>query len=99
MAGCPSRGTAQDGSRKLVPGVSGRLRATKQKKATVRLDPSQHGWMTSPETLAVMAALGDARFVGGPRRAKWPYVFCRRSEMGFPAILRDRKENRRRHAD
>src|SRR6185312_16320790 len=34
----------------------------------MRLDPSQHGWMTSPETLAVMAALGDARFVGGAVR-------------------------------
>jgi len=34
----------------------------------MRLDPSQHGWMTSLETLAVMAALGDARFVGGAVR-------------------------------
>jgi poly(A) polymerase len=34
----------------------------------MRLDPSQHGWMTSPETLAVMAALGEARFVGGAVR-------------------------------
>jgi poly(A) polymerase len=34
----------------------------------MRLDPSQHGWMTAPETLAVMAALGEARFVGGAVR-------------------------------
>jgi poly(A) polymerase len=34
----------------------------------MRLNPSQHGWMTAPETLAVMAALGDARFVGGAVR-------------------------------
>jgi poly(A) polymerase len=34
----------------------------------MRLDPSQHGWMTSPETLAVMAALDEARFVGGAVR-------------------------------
>jgi len=34
----------------------------------MRLDPQQHGWMTAPETLAVMAALGDARFVGGAVR-------------------------------
>src|SRR3569833_1955103 len=31
----------------------------------MRLDPTRHGWMTAPETLAVMAALGEARFVGG----------------------------------
>src|SRR5579871_4912886 len=34
----------------------------------MRLNPSQHGWMTAPETMAVMAALGDARFVGGAVR-------------------------------
>src|ERR1700753_2542714 len=34
----------------------------------MRLDPTQHGWMTAPETLAVMAALVDARFVGGAVR-------------------------------
>src|SRR4051812_1632419 len=34
----------------------------------MRIDPAQHGWMTAPETLAVMAALGDARFVGGAVR-------------------------------
>ena len=28
----------------------------------------QHGWMTAPETLSVMAALGEARFVGGAVR-------------------------------
>ena len=28
----------------------------------------QHGWMTAPETVAVMAALGEARFVGGAVR-------------------------------
>ena len=34
----------------------------------MKIDPSQHGWMTAPETLAVMAALGKARFVGGAVR-------------------------------
>jgi poly(A) polymerase len=34
----------------------------------MRIDPSQHGWMTAPETLAVMNALGEARFVGGAVR-------------------------------
>jgi len=34
----------------------------------MRIDPHQHGWMTSPETVQVMAALGDARFVGGAVR-------------------------------
>jgi hypothetical protein len=36
----------------------------------MRIDPSQHGWMTAPETVQVMAALTEGRFVGGPRRAK-----------------------------
>ncbi len=34
----------------------------------MRIDPVQHGWMTAPETLAVMGALGEARFVGGAVR-------------------------------
>ena len=34
----------------------------------MRIDPSQHAWMTAPETKAVMAALVDARFVGGAVR-------------------------------
>jgi poly(A) polymerase len=34
----------------------------------MRIDPSQHGWMTAPETAQVMAALGEARFVGGAVR-------------------------------
>ncbi|MBW8708501.1 MAG: CCA tRNA nucleotidyltransferase, partial [Alphaproteobacteria bacterium] len=34
----------------------------------MRIDPAQHGWMTAPETVAVMAALGEARFVGGAVR-------------------------------
>jgi len=34
----------------------------------VKLDPAQHGWMTAPETVQVMAALGEARFVGGAVR-------------------------------
>ena len=34
----------------------------------MRIDPAQHGWMTAPETIAVFAALGDARFVGGAVR-------------------------------
>ena len=34
----------------------------------MRIDPSQHGWMTAPETVQVMAALGEARFVGGAVR-------------------------------
>jgi poly(A) polymerase len=31
----------------------------------MKLDPIRHPWMTAPETVAVMKALGDARFVGG----------------------------------
>lgn len=34
----------------------------------MRIDSSQHPWMTAPETAAVMAALGEARFVGGAVR-------------------------------
>jgi poly(A) polymerase len=34
----------------------------------MKIDPTQHGWMTAPETSAVMAALGEARFVGGAVR-------------------------------
>ena len=34
----------------------------------MKIDPSQHGWMTAPETVAVMTALGEARFVGGAVR-------------------------------
>ena len=34
----------------------------------MRIDPEKHGWMTAPETRAVMAALGEARFVGGAVR-------------------------------
>jgi len=34
----------------------------------MKIDPLQHGWMTAPETLAVMGALGEARFVGGAVR-------------------------------
>jgi poly(A) polymerase len=34
----------------------------------MKLDPAQHAWMRAPETLAVLAALGEARFVGGAVR-------------------------------
>jgi poly(A) polymerase len=34
----------------------------------MRIDPSQHGWMTAPETVQVMAALVEGRFVGGAVR-------------------------------
>src|ERR1700760_3413080 len=36
----------------------------------MKLDSTRNGWMTAPETRAVMAALGEgnARFVGGPVR-------------------------------
>ena len=34
----------------------------------MRIDPGQHGWMMAPETVAVMAALVEARFVGGAVR-------------------------------
>ncbi len=33
-----------------------------------RLDPKRQGWMSMPETRAVLAALGEARFVGGAVR-------------------------------
>ena len=65
----------------------------------MRIDPAQHGWMTAPETLAVMAALGEARFVGGPRRAKWPKISGNTYKQVPQAILRDNKKNRRRDAN
>jgi poly(A) polymerase len=34
----------------------------------MRIEPGQHGWMTAPETVEVIAALGEARFVGGAVR-------------------------------
>ena len=34
----------------------------------MRIDPAQHIWMTAPETVAVMTALVEARFVGGAIR-------------------------------
>lgn len=34
----------------------------------MRIDPKAHGWMTAPETLGVMTALSEARFVGGAVR-------------------------------
>ncbi len=34
----------------------------------MKLDPKRHAWMSAPETRAVMAALGEARFVGGAVR-------------------------------
>ncbi|HJT42416.1 MAG TPA: CCA tRNA nucleotidyltransferase [Rhizomicrobium sp.] len=34
----------------------------------MKIDPAQHGWMTAPETVQVMTALGEARFVGGAVR-------------------------------
>jgi poly(A) polymerase len=34
----------------------------------VKIDPALHGWLTAPETVQVMAALGEARFVGGAVR-------------------------------
>ena len=34
----------------------------------MRIDPTQHSWMTAPETVQVMAALGEGRFVGGSVR-------------------------------
>ena len=34
----------------------------------MKIDPAQHGWMTAPETIQVMAALGEARFVGAAVR-------------------------------
>lgn len=34
----------------------------------IRLDPQEHLWMRAHATVAVMAALGDARFVGGAVR-------------------------------
>lgn len=34
----------------------------------MKLDPNRQGWMGAPETRAVLAALGEARFVGGAVR-------------------------------
>jgi hypothetical protein len=64
----------------------------------MRIDPSLHPWMTAPETAQVFAALGEARFVGGPRRAKWPIIAAGGFGAMVPAILRDKKKKRRRHA-
>jgi hypothetical protein len=64
----------------------------------MRIDPAQHGWMTAPETIQVMNALGDARF-GGPRRAKWPSISGGIYRQVLRAILRDNKKNRRRDAN
>ena len=41
----------------------------------MRIDPSKHAWMTTPETRILLAALGDGRFVGGAVRNAllgWP---------------------------
>ncbi len=41
----------------------------------MRIDPSKHAWMTTPETRKLLAALGDGRFVGGAVRNAllgWP---------------------------
>jgi hypothetical protein len=65
----------------------------------MRIDPAQHGWMTAPETVAVMNALGEACFVGGPRRAEWPDMTLWRLGSLFAAILRDSEKNRCRHAN
>ena len=34
----------------------------------MKINPVEHPWITAPETLAVLAALGEARFVGGAVR-------------------------------
>jgi len=34
----------------------------------MKIDPAKHGWLSEPETYAVMQALGEARFVGGAVR-------------------------------
>ncbi|HWY62190.1 MAG TPA: CCA tRNA nucleotidyltransferase [Rhizomicrobium sp.] len=34
----------------------------------MRIDPKNHAWLAEPETVAVMQALGNARFVGGAVR-------------------------------
>ena len=34
----------------------------------MKIDPVKHPWMTAPETASVIAALGEARFVGGAVR-------------------------------
>jgi poly(A) polymerase len=34
----------------------------------MKIEPAQHPWMSAPETRTVMAALGEARFVGGAVR-------------------------------
>src|SRR5882672_4613601 len=69
MAGCPVARNGQCLLLKWMSGARGRWRATiKRIGAAMRIDPSQHGWMTAPETVQVMAALGEARFVGGAVR-------------------------------
>ena len=50
-------------------------RLTARVRRTMKIDPSKHCWMTSPETRKLMAALGEGRFVGGAVRnalSGWP---------------------------
>jgi hypothetical protein len=56
----------------------------------MRIDPKQHDWMTAPETAAVMAALVEARFVGGPRRAGWPFHAAERACRWCRSPARDK---------
>src|SRR5260221_392300 len=54
----------------------------------MRIDPAQHGWMTAPETLAVMSALGESRFVGGAVRNAFLGVAHTRIAEDYLRILR-----------
>src|SRR3569833_419056 len=66
----PDRG--RPGQRRLCRAASGTWqgRARPCGEGPVKLDPTQHPWMTAPETRAVFEALGNdkARFVGGSVR-------------------------------
>lgn len=63
----------------------------------MRIDPAQHPWMTAPETAQLMAALPQARFVGGAVRNALLGVPVADIDIAVPmlpqdvlALLRDR---------
>jgi hypothetical protein len=64
----------------------------------MRIDPLQHGWMIAPQTQAVMAALGEAWFVGGPRRARRPFPSVAGCERSTGPSARGKTKKRHRHA-
>ncbi len=50
------------------PGPFGTIAGECCYKPGMKIDPARHDWMTAPQTVSVMAVLGEARFVGGAVR-------------------------------